>query len=358
MEGSLTRGARLAMIVLAAATVAVGCSDSDHGSTLAAGPSSRAVDARADGRGDGWAVKDDGIDVTADGGTSWSTWSLPQPASAIADIAVLGARRGYALAFVHGDLALSETSTGDQWNTRTVTPSQTLSDAQLVVSDGDVVGILGTEASNVNFSRGQWFPVPLRAASSAPAGGAVSSAGGRLFLSGGVAHASLFRSDDDGANWKNVTWPHAKDYETSGPVSAFGDGLAFVTTTPGDTDAAVTLITSSDGGATWKRAASVPITTSIGIGVGLPAASTDDEIVVSVPDGSRIIRFTTTGAPDLISPNGLPSGVTSLSIVNKDTFWATYESNTCTSKDEASCKRESGIVMTNDGGQTWSALAT
>jgi hypothetical protein len=76
-------------------------------------------------------------------------------------------------------------------------------------------------------------------------------------------------------------------------------------------------------------------------------------LIVVAPDGSRVVRAPAAGGRQLvISPRGLPNGVTALSMIDAKVGRARWANGACRPGAKA-CTSGSGMVITRDGGRTW-----
>jgi hypothetical protein len=76
-------------------------------------------------------------------------------------------------------------------------------------------------------------------------------------------------------------------------------------------------------------------------------------LIAVAPDGSQVVRAPAAGGmPEVLSPRGLPSGMTALSMLDAKVGWAQWANGSCRQamKD---CSTRSGLVVTRDGGRTW-----
>jgi N-acetyl-anhydromuramyl-L-alanine amidase AmpD/photosystem II stability/assembly factor-like uncharacterized protein len=327
---------------------------------------------------------------------------------------------GFGYALTGSELALTSNA-GSNW--RDATPpglaATEIRAVRFVDSEtGFVVGLAGTERQGFNLWRTAdggvtWtssrLPVPASVDVSAPISVAApddshwlaslslqqglgrpgpgvlpaSSNGGRTWsrrvLPGGGAIAfttptqgwlapvagGLFRTRDGGRTWRPATVPAPAGFLSSpalAEIPTFSDAThaALPVTFRDGTRAAVSFLTSSDGGATWQTAATVtgsrvPIPTG-----RVPAAIADATNWLALPDGgSRVVglvdgkpvRNTATAGLPLTAPG---FELEDVSFASPATGWATV--STCAAGTGASCTRSETLYRTHDGGSTWAPL--
>lgn len=191
----------------------------------------------------------------------------------------------------------------------------------------------------------------------APVAGTVTAAGGAFWLVGGTSNASVYTSAD-GVSWQPVTLPAtATDWSAAAAVDVPGTGVVIpVTSRPAPDSSTLTFDVTTDGGTTWMPAGTVVVGSATGPGTTVPAyIAADGRWLAAEQDGSRFYRGALGQAGvETVSPNGLAGGVVDLvAPALPEAVVLTAVSDCPQGKD--SCRSDTRLFTTSDGGQTWSA---
>ncbi len=259
-------------------------------------------------------------------------------------------------------IALTSTNGGASWTAagqKDLTGVDAIGDLH-VAGVGDQFAVLVNEAASTVVSSGvvavqrpggKWTVRP------APAGGDLSSAGGRYWIVGGVMGDQVFTSKD-GLAWDSVKIPVSATYWSAAPaVDVEGVGVVIpVTSHDPAGPSEVTFFATSDFGKTWKPRASVsaPLTE---FNTTIPTSITSDGQWVAIwPDGSKVL-VGSLGAKDskVISPNGLPANVSQVLFSSPTTGVAVSDVVACPD-GKSSCSSSSVVSRTDDGGQSWAPM--
>lgn len=180
-----------------------------------AGSSVPAAGAATDSAEGVWITGGSALAVSRDGGAEWQQLPLPDSARVVA-AAVLPTEIMAVTGAGTDTLSVSTMAQGQtSWHTTSVAmpPGHQIGNAQMVLKAGVPVGILVTDQSSSQFSRGQWLRAVDGGASwqveEAPAGGVATAAGGSLWLVGGPVNTELYRSGDDGVSSQPMPSPLA-----------------------------------------------------------------------------------------------------------------------------------------------------
>jgi len=309
---------------------------------------------------DGWALTNDGLDVTRDGGQDWTNLPLP-PASASAIAISVLASETVVVAPDADDTALvvdTYSSAGGQWQAQQVPVDLPVGAAQIVDAAGTLAGIMVTAQTGAGFSEGAWLGTSDGGGTwqehLAPSGGDAIANDGQLWLSGGVGASSLYRSSDAGETWQKVVVPTTLDQQqlvALGPVELTPNGFVVTATDSSQTQ----VITGSTSGSLSDGP-----TLSLGgqYGPGAPAESSQaDDVLWVVSPVNQVARVNlSTGQVSTVDASGLPTnGTLVLDAISPTTAWASYTTNACQTK--TACLPESGVLETTDGGASWQEMS-
>ncbi len=175
----------------------------------------------------------------------------------------------------------------------------------------------------------------------------------------------LFRSRDAGGTWQSAAVPAPAGFRSSLPLAelpTFSDPTHAVlpVTFRSDTRAAVSFLTSGNGGTTWRTAATVTglrVHTPAG---HVPAAIVDRTNWLALPDGGRRVVGLVDGKPvRSVATAGLPLTapgfeLEDVSFASAEDGWATV--STCAAGTGAKCTRGEALYRTLDGGSIWAPL--
>ena len=319
--------------------------------------------------GFGWALTAAGIEITVDGGRSFSPVQSPIPESKIGDVAV--DHTNVMLAGVSNSSPLIESSSdsGVTWKS-VILPlgSGNAGAVKLVTQKGTIVGMMVTDVTSSSFSAGEWYGTSDRGATwtyhSTPSGGVVTALGADLWLAGGPQSASLFRSADRGVTWSKVSIPAAalsQGAALSVPGELSNGRLFLVATTPNLGTASmfvVTVYVSSDHGARWNVLSHKPFVGQISSGVTVAASIVGDTIWVGATTEGKIVKIsangnlTTTSIIGRVYPGGF---ISSISASGSSSAWVMAAKGECPS-GKSSCIEDYALIRTVNGGRTWALV--
>jgi photosystem II stability/assembly factor-like uncharacterized protein len=175
----------------------------------------------------------------------------------------------------------------------------------------------------------------------------------------------LYRTRDGGRTWRRATLPAPARFRSSLPLAelpSFSDathGVLPLTFRHG-TRAAVSFLTSRNGGSTWRTAATIAgrrvpvpadrVPTAIADATNWLALPDGGRRVVGLVDGRTVRSVATAGLP-LTAPGFELEGV---SFASAATGWATV--SMCAAGTGAKCTRRETLYRTLDGGSHWAPL--
>jgi N-acetyl-anhydromuramyl-L-alanine amidase AmpD/photosystem II stability/assembly factor-like uncharacterized protein len=175
----------------------------------------------------------------------------------------------------------------------------------------------------------------------------------------------LFRTNDAGHTWRSAAIPAPTGFESSlrlAELPTFGDATDAVlpVTFRNGTRAAVSFLTSGNGGTTWQTSATVTGRQFATPAGRVSAAVADAANWLALPDGgSRVVGLVNGDPVRSAATAGLPLTapgfeLEQVSFASAATGWATASS--CASGSGATCLREETLYRTRDGGSTWAPL--
>ncbi len=319
--------------------------------------------------GYGWVLTTAGLEITTNGGTSFTIATSPIPARNIHDVAVSG-KNIHIVSVVNSTPAIEfSNDLGRTWKEMSLPAgSKNAGLAQFITHRGIIVGMLVTDITASNFSSGEWYSTPNGGVSWAnhkiPAAGFVTATDGNLWLAAGPQFTSLYRSSDQGTTWKKVLTPNvslANQGTWSIPGQLTNGDIVLVSTEMNAGAASkfgVTSYLSSDLGATWKVLARTSFAGQINSGETVTGAvygnsiwlgsPTDEEVVIISSDG----RIAYTSSTNRIFPNG---AINSIIPTGSSSAWVTATNDQCTT-GKTSCTEVGALLKTADSGKSWSKL--
>lgn len=337
------------------------------GPTSATGSSSSAIlssGASVDNPENAWVLGKNELAITRDGGAHWTRSPIPVPATAINDVAVLAAQI-VVLSGSGSDLDIHTLVGGGNWQSQTVTLAVPIGQVRAVQAKGVLVGIMVTEETSSNFSRGVWLSTPDNGVSwvqhQTPAGGSVTDVGGALWLVGGVQNSSLFESRDNGITWQSVSLPNTLTQDQTSALggvypSSSGGGVILTSTSPvqGENEIDVGILVGTATGAAWSWGAGPSVRLSADYGTGVAVTSSAAAGVLWIVTNNQLARITlSTNKVSVIGPDGFPKATEeSFTAEGANSAWASYTLTSCM-KAKSSCNPITGLVSTTDGGQVW-----
>lgn len=317
--------------------------------------------------GSGWALTTAGLELTPDGGNSFSHVPYPIPVLNIDDVAIKGPHVIVAGTINYLPIVKSSDNFGATWKTVTLPAgSGNAGFARFVTQDGMLIGMLITDVTP--FSVAEWYATSDGGATwthhSIPLGGVVTAAGGDLWLAGGSQFASLYKSTDLGATWSRVSIPSGmlnNGPALSVPGQLKNGNVVLVATSANEGLPAifrVNVYVSSDHGAHWKVLARTNFVGNIGSGVAVATSVVANSIWLGGTTDQGIAAISTMGSLTRTSSMRVvyPGGwITSIMPFGNSSTWVTTVNGKCPS-GKSSCREVSALIGTVNAGRTWSLV--
>jgi hypothetical protein len=303
----------------------------------------------------GWLLTAGQVLLTRDGGASFQAAPVQLPAGQARAAYFRDALHGWVAAADGTSVSVARTSDGGaSWQVGSVTGSEPIGAVAVGFGDPANGALVAKVQTSGAFSKAHFFDTTDGGASwretGAPVAGTVGvDPGGRIWLAGGVLGNELYTSTDQGKNWAKP----AIQLGQAGPVDAVTppqNGVLSVTS-----GSRVAVLTSADGGGSWRESASVPLADTTG--AAAPVAVRDASVLVAEPTGGRLHRIDTKGARSDPNGSGLPAGVSHLSFASTANGWAMSAAGNC-AKGKEDCSITYTVAATADGGNAWHAVAT
>ena len=303
----------------------------------------------------GWVLTEDQVLLTTDGGASFTESKVDLPAGQARAAYFTDAQHGWVAGVAGQNIIVARTADGgNAWELSKIPTAEPIGSLSVGFGTEANGGLLAKVQTSNAFSRGFFFATAdggksWNAAGAAPAGGQIAvEPDGRVWLAGGVMADKLYTSKDQGRNWSEPSLgvtPTAIGLPQGGVLPAtIGDG----------TSARVALLTTADAGATWHESASV----SLQADQGVPAALAVNGQVVLLADhaAGRLHRGgKAASAVKSVGAQGLPAGVSRMTLADQSTGWALASSGSC-AKNKQSCSITYTLVATYDAGDSWREL--
>lgn len=179
-------------------------------------------------------------------------------------------------------------------------------------------------------------------------------------VAGGAPGDRLFATDDGGRTWRRVPLPAPIGFADT--ITQFQDAPTFwsdhaggVPVVIGNTEraTAIVVLTTDDGGGTWRIAGTVPLAPDNGAVV---AALPDPARWLVVTGGLGAVVTDDGGATwSRLEATGLPAIPDELSMSDPTHGWAIVRVSGCLTF-KSDCSTRSGLFSTDDGGATWSLI--
>lgn len=372
------------LVGLAVVVAVSSCGQQQAGSSGATAPTSTGastatghVIARSDPGGVVSVRSDRRIQLSRNGGATYTTLpALPAAPADIQDVAA-GPTSAYIAAIVSGRPRVWTTSDGGAaWAPVTLTPPAGASvgagAVRLVMNSGVVAGLLVRAQSSSNFVISQWYEAPTTTASTLWTGhvaanvATVTAASGGLWAVTGPLSSGLAESTDGGTTWAPVSLQGCTTVDAALAVlGASSTGGIVVAVTTATTSGATWKTCSRQDSGAWSASQATDVTAVVGPGVSLPSSLAGATAVMATPDGSRVVTAQPAGttastnkAPTLLSTNGLPSGVSDLSAASATSLTAVVTSDQCPDGTKTSCQPATTSYTSKDGGQTWQPMTS
>jgi hypothetical protein len=266
----------------------------------------------------GWVLTADQVLLTKDGGGTFTTAPVTLPSGLARTAYFRDANQGWVAATDGATITVARTADGGAtWKSATVESSEPIGGLSVGFGDATDGALVAKVQTSPAFSKAHLFGTADGGATwqekGAPVAGQVTvEPGGRLWLAGGVLGNELYTSRDHGTKWTKPSLTLAQPGTIEG-VTAPQDGVVPVTVSTGATSR-VALLTSPDGGATWRESSTVPLAAN-------PAGAFH---VTSASDTAR---------------------------------WAVASTGQC-AHDKQDCTVTYSVQATTDGGATWKRIVT
>lgn len=316
--------------------------------------------------GFGWVLTTAGLELTANGGTSFSVVHSPIPALDIHDVAINEVHVHIAGVINNSPVIERSDDSGATWKVVALPQgSGNAGAAQFVIDRGTIAGLLVTDVTSSNFSSGEWYATSNGGVTwtlhEIPAAGVVTAVAGDLWLSAGPHFTSLYRSDNEGATWTKVLIPAAalaNRNAVSVPGQFTNGNIVLVSTAMNSSGApkyGVTVYVSGDLGGTWKVLTHTAFAGLISSGETVTSAVFNNTIWLGSPTDQRVVTISSNG---IVAPasttNEIYSGgsISSISPTASSAAWITTMKGQCLS-GKTSCDEVGVLIKTVDSGKTW-----
>ena len=248
---------------------------------------------------------------------------------------------------------------GSSWSQQTIPVGFPVGNAQLVSTSNILDGIMTTSETSSNFSQGAWIATSgtgsLSSVHRTPVGGQVTSAGGDLWLVGGVLDSGVYRSNDGGTRWQRTTLGGELSTPPQGGVSPiYADSNGIVTTISDAAHVKVIEGTTSATSWTWTPGPILSVGDQYGAGAPADTSVAGDTLWVLGRTLTRVDLQTAAGTT--VAPQDIPqSGTIMLHATSPTAAWLSYRSDICQSL-KSNCHSVTGVLKTIDNGNTWTPL--
>jgi hypothetical protein len=249
-----------------------------------------------------------------------------------------------------------------------VDPNSTQGPVQLSFVDAQTGWLAIRLASSVNFSQAALFATADGGRTWTPR--ALPSAGRLRFvdrthgwLAGGVAGDTLYATADGGQSWQPVsvplTLPDSAARVSYDLPAFFGQtGILPVTVSEGEASR-VAFLRTTDGGATWTPAVTLPIS---GTAAAIEVLSATRWLAAD-PASGQLYALAVEGQAVQVESTALLPGVQQVVFADAELGWANVTATTClgdktgqAAGDPFRCTWQRALVRTVDGGATWAEI--
>lgn len=316
----------------------------------------------------GWVLTPDRLLLTQDGGRTFADSAVPLPATEARAAYFRDARDGYVIASTGAALAVARTSDGGRsWrvaaarDTAVSRPNPQAEYGRLRVSFGDPAHgvILAQTSAGAMSSTATMFATEDGGASwsarSAPANGEIRMANGLTWLAGGVVGDRLYSSPDLGRHWTSATVDVGGQAAAEAVSPPVGGVLPVTVVTSADTgQTRVALLTTADGGRSWRGGDRVAVQGRTGAGVRVPVGITGrGPLVLDTAGGHAYQAHRAGGAPADLRPAGLPEGSDAVTFAPDGlSGWVLAVYGKC-ANGKSNCTLYHALLGTTDGGTAW-----
>jgi len=330
---------------------------------------------------DGWALTSTGLYVTADGGATWRTATVPGPRTGrgVLGVAFADPERGWLATLDSTDY---RSSVFDVWRTtdggrswaKAVLPeganrSDTMGTVEFSVLDPAHLFLLVEGGMPDGYTSdlyastdggASWSPDRVTSDSGVTGGLAFADAEHGV-IAGGAPGDRLFVTADAGRSWRRVAIPTpagaSSTWTSLWSAPTFWDatsGALVVNYGTAVGPTAFGILVTHDAGASWTLAARVSLTASQSNAVSVAFTSPTDWL--ALPDSATLLRTTDAGRTWASSPSvGLPGVPQSLVFADAQHLWGLVGMGVCLSF-KSNCSYRTGLYATDDGGGSWVAL--
>jgi len=328
----------------------------------------------------GWVWLAQDIFWTRDSGQTWMRITPPHAATAhLHAVHFLDAQHGWVLfTNLNATFTLARTRDGGTtWQTQSLAlfapndPNALAHAAHLHFLDAQTGWLVLSRATSSNFSVGTLFQTTDGGTTwhtrTIPIGAPVVFAdANRGWTAGGATGDALYRTTDGGLTWspepladalrtpnrRLITQLPQFENSTTGilPILITEDGVT-----------RIELYRTRDAGATWQRAAVLPLDRTIESGEHVPLAMFEaQDVFVIAPRARQIAQLRLGETTRRVSNDARIEGIVALKMASLNVGWAKYVSGTCLAdvldKTRVRCSAEAQLLRTTDGGITWQSL--
>ncbi|MFL5803843.1 MAG: hypothetical protein ACJ8CR_19135 [Roseiflexaceae bacterium] len=326
---------------------------------------------------DGWVLTDKALLWTVDGGKQWKQMKLPKdlPVSAVLGAFFIDPAQGW---MTFANVAADSTQQATFSSLHTTDGGKTWAESRIAAITPELMGASPAYMDFVDPQHG-WVALHLQSSSNFNAGVLYQTTdGGRTWVerkipigspinfintadgwtAGGALGNELYVTHNGGQTWAAQAVPPP---QTDAPADATYDLPTFLTSQDGilpvtftsESGASTSFYATHDGGRSWKQWTSTPLPAVIEQGVK-PVAKVfnADTYLVLLPNGKA--KKTKDGGKHWEATT-TPDGVVKLTFATATVGWALRSAGSCV-KPKEQCSRQSEVLGTVDGGQTWTPL--
>jgi hypothetical protein len=301
----------------------------------------------------GWMLTADQLLLTSDGGATFHQSNVDVPAGEARAAYFSDAQHGW-VAAVADEQSLTVARTidgGNLWEYTKIATSEPIGALSVGFGSQAQGGLLATIQTSMAFSRAEFYATADGGKSwtggTAPVAGQIAvEPGGRVWLAGGVLSDQLYTSGDQGRTWSQPS------LDVKPAVVGLPRGGTLPATVGDGTTARVALLTTADAGASWHESASVPVQGDQG--VPAPLAVNGSLVLLADQAGGRVHRGSK-AALKSVGAQGLPAGVSRLTLADQSRGWALASSGRCAGNKQA-CSVTYSLVATDNAGDSWQEL--
>ncbi len=174
------------------------------------------------------------------------------------------------------------------------------------------------------------------------------------WLLGGATGHDLFSTDDGGQTWQALKLAA----NASPHLPIFAEDRGYLPLLENGADSASLAVFSADSSAsTWTLAGRTPLTVNLPPNAFLPSWRGADTFLLVLPTAQKMIRLAASGQVEFIpNEDGRAAQIVALEMVDAQTGWAQWTIGSCQNTGELQCERQTGLLVTRDGGRHWSEM--